>query len=440
MQKLQKNLLNSIYAFAAFVVLSPVYSFAADSDLAIAWDNALASSSFSPAPNTLGYALLHGTPTIDARYRFEHVDQNPFAKDADASTLRTRLGYTTGLFNGFDARVEWQNIHEIGEDNYNNGVNGKTQFPTVTDPQSNRLNQLYLGYHDKTVTKSDIILGRQVISLDNQRLISESDWRQSNQVFDAISVTNNYFDHAKLFYAYINQVNRSVTNRSPVGIYESNSHLINGSYEFAPALKVTAYTYLLDFGHDAPTSSDATYGSRITGSYPVSDTVTLAYAAEAAHQTDYGSNIANISENYYLLEPSMSAYGFTLKPGYEILQGNGATAFQTPLSTSHTFGGWTDKFFPTPANGLDHSYVNVSYKVPFGDEYLKGTQLTAVYHNWGVNHGSSAKYGTEWDWMISQTFFKHYELGLEAANYKANSANPTTQDTKKAFVWLRVKY
>lgn len=120
--------------------------------------------------------------------------------------------------------------------------------------------------------------------------------------------------------------------------------------------------------------------------------------------------------------------------------GNGTTAFQTPLSTSHTFGGWTDKFFPTPANGLGHSYVNVSYKVPFGDEYLKGTQLTAVYHNWDVNHGSGAKYGTEWDWMISQTFFKHYELGLEAANYKANSANPATQDTKKAFVWMRVKY
>ena len=41
------------------------------------------------APDTLGYALLHGTPTVDARYRFEHVDQEPFTKDADASTLRT---------------------------------------------------------------------------------------------------------------------------------------------------------------------------------------------------------------------------------------------------------------------------------------------------------------------------------------------------------------
>ncbi len=389
------------------------------------------------ASGTLGYALLHGTPTFDARYRFEHVDQTPFTHDADASTLRTRLGYTTGLFNGFDARAEWQNITVIGADNYNSGVNGNTQFPTVTDPQSNRLNELYLGYHDPSVTKSDVILGRQVISLDNQRFISESDWRQSNQTFDALSITNHYFDHTKLLYAYITQVNRSATNQTPVGTYESDSHLIHGTYDFDSAFKVTAYSYLLDFGNDAPASSNATVGSRITGTYPASDVITLAYAAEASHQTDYGSNIANISENYYLVEPSISAYGFTVKPGHEVLQGNGTTAFQTPLSTSHTFGGWTDKFFPTPANGLKNDYINVSYKMPFGDEYFKGTQLTAVYHDWRPEQSSGGRYGSEWDAMISQTFFKHYELGIEAADYE--SSNFAT-DTQKLFGWLRIKY
>jgi hypothetical protein len=442
------TLLSSIgFLLSIFVACTALNAVAADaaqsaakSELAARLDTFSSTNIPEATPDTLRYALLHGTPTLDARYRYEHVDQDHFTKDADASTLRTRLGYTTGLFNGFDARIEWQNIQEIGSGHYNSGANSQTQFPTVTDPQSNRLNELYLGYHDKNLTKSDIILGRQVISLDNQRFISVSDWRQSNQVFDAVSITNNYFDHAKLFYAYINQVNRSATNKSPVGTYESNSHLINGSYEFAPALKLTSYTYLLDFGHDAPTSSNATYGGRLTGSYPTSDVVTVGYAAEAAHQTDYGSNTANVSENYYLLEPSVSAYGFTVKPGYEVLQGNGVTAFQTPLSTSHTFGGWTDKFFPTLSNGIENSYVNVSYKVPFGDEYLKGTQLTTVYHNWDVNHGGGAKYGTEWDWMISQTFFDHYELGLEAANYSADAANAATQDTQKLFAWLRIRY
>lgn len=408
------------------------------SELAQSLDAFSSSAVPEATPGTLGYALLHGTPTIDVRYRFEHVEQAGIAHDADASTLRTRLGYTTGRYEGFDARAEWQNIQVIGANHYNDGVNGQTQFPTVSDPQSNRLNQLYLGYHDKTFTKSDIILGRQVISLDNQRFISESDWRQSNQVFDAISFTNHYFDHAELFYAYITQVNRSATNRSPVGTYGSNSHLIHGSYEFDPALKVTAYSYLLDFGDDAPASSDATYGTRLTGHYPLSSVVTLSYAAEAAHQTDYGSNPANVDENYYLLEPAVSAYGFTLMPGYEVLQGNGTTALQTPLSTFHTFGGWTDKFNPTPPNGIRNAYVNLTYKLPFGEEYmLKGTQLTTIYHNWDRDHGSGGRYGSEWDGMISQTFFGHYEIGLEAADYRADNLYT---DTQKLFAWVRVKY
>ena len=408
------------------------------SELAQDLDRFSSSSMPQVTPGTLEYALLHGTPAVDARYRFEYVDQNPFSRDADASTLRTRLSYTTGLYDGFDARLEWQNIQAIGAENYNNGVDGKTQFPSVTDPQSNRLNQLYIGYHNKTVTKSDIILGRQIISLDNQRFVSESDWRQSNQVFDGISITNHYLDHAKLFYAYISQVNRSATNRSTVGTYESDSHLLNGSYEFDPALKATAYSYLLDFGRDAPASSSATYGVRLIGSYPASDTLTFSYAAEAAHQSDYGSNPARIDENYYLLEPAISAYGFTIKPGYEVLQGNGTTAFQTPLSTFHTFGGWTDKFNPTPANGLIDRYLNMSYKLPVGEEYLlKGTQLTAIYHEWDHDHGNGGQYGTEWDGMISQTFFDHYELGLEAADYKADHL---FTDTQKLFAWIRVKY
>ncbi|MEI4557826.1 hypothetical protein WAC31_28845, partial [Klebsiella pneumoniae] len=43
-------------------------------------------------PGTLGYALLHGTPWVVLRYRYETVEQNGL-KDGVASTLRTRFGY-----------------------------------------------------------------------------------------------------------------------------------------------------------------------------------------------------------------------------------------------------------------------------------------------------------------------------------------------------------
>ena len=286
-QKHKKKHKKSGTGSAAAATSTPVAGSAAatpapKSELATGLDKISTSVFPSVTPGSFGYALLHGTPTVDARYRYEHVDQKPFTRDADASTLRTRLGYMTGQFYGFDGHFEWQNIHEIGAEHYNGNVNSLTRFPLVPDPQSNRLNQLTLGYHDKDVTKTDVVLGRQVINLDNQRFVGEVDWRQSNQVFDAISFTNTLFEHAKLFYAYINQVHRVFTDRAVpgdtnLGTYHSDSHLINGSYDFAPALKVTAYSYLLDFSN-APASSDATYGSRATGSYPLCQAVTLSYA------------------------------------------------------------------------------------------------------------------------------------------------------------------
>jgi hypothetical protein len=140
-----------------------------------------AESANETATNSLGYALLHGTPTLDARYRYEHVDLEGTSRNANASTLRSRLGYTTGLYNNFDARFEWQNIHTLGAEHYNSGSNNRTEFPLIGDQQSNRLNHLYLGYHDTNITRTDIIIGRQTIRLDNQRFVGESDWRQSNQ-------------------------------------------------------------------------------------------------------------------------------------------------------------------------------------------------------------------------------------------------------------------
>lgn len=42
--------------------------------------------------------------------------------------------------------------------------------------------------------------------------------------------------------------------------------------------------------------------------------------------------------------------------------------------------------------------------------------------------------------MISQNFFKHYELGLGVADYHADATNHTMQDTQKTFAWLCIKY
>ena len=387
--------------------------------------------------DSLGYALVKGTPWVDVRYRYENVDQDGIAEEAFASVLRTKIGYKTGVWNGFQVAAEAENIKALGADHYNSTTNGKTQFPVVSDPEDTLLNQLYISYQG--LPKTNITVGRQVVNLDNQRFIGSSGWRQNDQTFDMASISTQFIDKASIYYAYINKVNRITGPSATNGAYESDSHIVNVSYEFAPALKVTAYDYALDFD-DATSSSSNTYGVRATGKYAINSDFGLIYAAEYARQSDYGSNTANYDANYYLIEPGVTWNGFTAKLGYEVMEGDGTAshAFQTPLATLHAFDGWADKFLTTPANGLEDKYVSLAYKVPAGDKLLKGTELIVVYHDFQANH-TSLDYGTEWDASIQQTFYDHFTLGLKYADYSAETGSGTV-DTTKVIGTVQIKY
>ena len=66
--------------------------------------------SLAIASTTLSHAALaeenfsnlfrDAKPTLDARYRYEHVDQDNTLKHANAQTLRTRVGLQSGKWYG----------------------------------------------------------------------------------------------------------------------------------------------------------------------------------------------------------------------------------------------------------------------------------------------------------------------------------------------------
>ena len=62
-------------------------------------------SAFGKESKSIEDALKNGRPYLDMRYRYEFVDQKNL-DNANASTLRTKLGYETGEFKGVNALVE----------------------------------------------------------------------------------------------------------------------------------------------------------------------------------------------------------------------------------------------------------------------------------------------------------------------------------------------
>jgi len=214
--------------------------------------------------------LTGGDLNLQFRYRFEYVDQEDNAADvAKASTLKSRITYQTKKFNDFVALVEVDDVSVIGSEMYNDTVNGKTQYSVVADPEGTEVNQAWLAWSG--VDSTTLKWGRQRINLDDQRFIGGVGWRQNEQTFDSTSIVNTSLENTKVFYAYLNNVNRVFgpddgANKADL---DSSSHVLNVSYEGWSVGKLSVYGYWLDLD-DAPVDNHRSYSSSGTsggGSY-----------------------------------------------------------------------------------------------------------------------------------------------------------------------------
>lgn len=373
-------------------------------------------------------ALTGGTAYGDFRLRYEYVDQDNTADSAKAMTLRSRLGYNTGAYEGFSATIEFEDSREVlGQDRFN--LPGPAQGPgysskgasVVADPETTELDQGFLKYAKDDLT---VKLGRQVITMDNHRFVGHVGWRQDRQTFDALTINYKLSKDLEATYAYLGQRNRIFAEVSDV---ESKDHLINLSYKTGLG-KLTAYSYLLEVDNGSDNGID-TYGLRFSGSTAIDDEMKALYTAEYAYQeNESGGNTLDTS--YMLLEGGLVFSGVTAKLGYEVLgSDDSAIGFATPLATLHKFNGWADVFLNTPAIGLTDLYVSAAGKVA-------GGKWMVAYHDFDSDEGST-DLGSEVDVSFAKGFGKNYSAGIK---YAAYSAGDTGVDTDKLWLWLGAKF
>jgi len=305
-------------------------------------------------------------PLVDARLRFETVDQDPFSRDADALTLRVRAGGEAST-RSWSVLVEGEGTLALVE-KYNSGVNLKTQYPIVSDPETIELNRAQVQF--RGLPKTVVTLGRQRITLDDQRFVGAVGWRQNEQTFDAVRLENSSIKDLKIDLTY------SWSDRTIWGIdgFGMNQQAISGDNVFANVGYKTTFGTLSGFAYLVDQDevevagfrrSSQSYGLRFAGSTPLSKLVKLSYSASYAVQSDYHRNPNHYSADYYLIEAGLAYKAFSLGAGYEVLgadEGVAFTSFQTPLATLHKFQGWADKFLTTPPNGIQDFYA--AYAIP----------------------------------------------------------------------------
>ena len=393
----------------------------------------------------LATAITSGKVTIAGRYRYEQVnvdeqlevDEEPLEHDtAHASTLRLRLNYRTGQWNGWSAFAEYDHVFHVLLDDFNS--HGGTspskvgEYPIVADPSGSDLNQLYFDFSPSEDWK--LRFGRQRILLDNQRFVGGVGWRQNEQTYDAFTLNTKAISKTALSFSYLNQVRRIFGQSVPAGKAALDGFLLNAKISVSDGFSITPYYYLLDY-KDASYlgSSTATAGLRLAGSIKAgAGKVTL--LGEFATQSDAGDSPLNYDADYAHVNGMWTMdSGFAVGLGFESLGADSSAgqSFRTPLATAHAFNGWADMFLTTPGSGIDDSYLTVKYKAGKWN-------LTGVYHDFSSETGGS-DYGKEFDVVAGRSFGERYGLLLKGAFFSADSES-SYDDVDKFWIMLTASY
>ena len=377
---------------------------------------------------SIAEAITSGKAYGDFRLRYEGVEQDNALDDADALTLRSKLGYTTGTINGFSATLEVEDSRVVaGVEDFNAaGLNNNGTYSVVADPEVTEVDQAFIQYKSDSVT---VKAGRQVVTYDGHRFVGHVGWRQDRQTFDGVTLAASPIKGLSLNYAFLDERNRIFADERDV---DSSDHLINVSYQ-TPIGKLVGYGYLLE-DEDTDMELD-TWGASLTGSADVSDSAKLLYALEFATQETEGG-ATDYDADYTLIEAGVAVSGITAKIGYEVLgSDDGMYGFSTPLATLHKFNGWADQFLGTPAQGLKDMYFSVGGKVA-------GGKWTIVYHDYEADEDTATidDLGDELNISYARPFGKNYYAGIKYADYDAGDAAAGKVDTEKLWVWVGFKF
>ena len=374
-------------------------------------------------------------PLVDARTRYETVDQNGIAKDAHALTFRLRTG-VEAMSGRLSAIVEAQG-NLATNTSYFDGLHADPTRPLIADPDDIALYRAQIRYAAKSFA---ITAGRQKIALDDERFVGPVGFRNNGQSFDAVRGEFTAIPHLKAEVSYVWSV-RTIWGIDGLGARQQaisgDNVLANLSYA-TPIGTITGFAYLVDQDEAAVQGfrlSSQTYGARFAGSHVFAKAVKLSYQASFAGQSDYHRNPNTYRANYYLIDVGLDLAQLKFGGGYEVLgadRGTALTSFQTPLATLFKFQGWADKSLTTPPDGVRDMYGSAGYALRTGTS-LGTVTFQAIYHRFDSDR-SARRYGNEINLLASMKI-KRTTVSVRFADYDAKSLATNTRK-----VWLQADW
>jgi len=391
----------------------------------------LALTTLGATAQDLQSAITKGKVSLEVRTRYEY-DQDyatAVSKSATALTNRLVLGYKTGEFNGVSATLQFLDVRPVlSVKNYNDGVNGKTNYASIKEPYQDRILQGYLEWKGLKV-------GRQTLAVDNQQFIGAGAWNQAPKSFTAATYKGNFgLPWMEVHAGHITEIVSS-TNVA------RNLKMEFARVRFQPLkeLAVTPFYYAAN-ETTAPTTSYQHRGISADGSWNG-----ILYGATFAEQSAYKSaTAATVPDAKYRM--GMIGYKYQgVSLTYNDIRME--KKYQTPEGALHGFYGWSDRVSSSnttatalPSKGLEDSWFQANAKV-------YGVALEAQYHFFNAQTDGS-HYGTEVDISADYAINKNFSVLAKFADYRGDgSISATSTDATKLFLnknltkyWLQTTY
>jgi len=379
----------------------------------------------------LSNALANGHMMIEFRPRYNLITETAKSEKTDVFTYRAMLGWQTAPF--FDVRMTAQFLHAdiVGARRLNDDP---TQFfaspyPLLPDPRTTGISQLFFDYAGLEATR--IRLGRQVLRMDNQRFISDVDFRQTPQVFDGITVTNSDLPNTRITAGEYRRM-RSVLGADS----RLRLSILNLAWNPLPDHAMGAYGYW----HDTPATGAQTgfsnnaqriAGIRSEGTVASASGSKFLYYAEYANQKRIGEGDARIDAHYYRLGGGVAFGDFGARLDHEVKGSNGGKyGFQTPLSDYYAFNGFALQYTSTPPQGLRDTWLTLHTDIGKLDCFVE-------VHRYKSDFGGLAL-GREWDAKFSYPILSNLQAQLQLARFSAGADARSKNDVDKT--WLALVY
>jgi hypothetical protein len=374
-------------------------------------------------------AVTSGTPELSLRPRMEWAEDDAQPRTAYGLTVRTLAGWRTAAYRDFDAHVLVGSSVQLVDD-FNDGRNGRTQYPFSNTPEKTDFTEAYLRW--RGIEGVSVVAGRQKVDLDRTRFVGPNEFRQTQRWYQGVSATIDVLPDAGIYLGHF------LRERGPdTGQRELRVEMARADYEWARDNMLLASAYLHDQvnaigGTGFTDNSYKILSLRADGAIAVDPRFKLTYTVERGMQRPYQDGDDRIRAGYTRLSGGLRWERFFFSVDYEALGSNGGVyAMQTPLGLLHPSQGWADKFNRTPAEGVQDRWLSVGYA--FGQYSFYGEA-----HRFRSDFGG-IDYGDEIDLRFDWNLRKNLQLRNEFSRFEA-SGDPRNSLTDATRIWVTLSW